>query len=710
MTTANLSKRVIHFYLVALSILLISACTGVGQDKKGAPTLFTEFYETAEYLLQKAEEVKEPQNTEWQLAAIQALTKESKYVLADSVIEYLQNKTLNTQQKNHLLLLIADNQYAQNQLDDTMETLKRVDPELVSVPAKLHYLKLKTELHVRNKEHQAAVDTLFELTPLLTVSKQKQQYNDLMLSELNMLDPSVLNQFNSTPVNNNKSATSAPVSDVTKGNAFDSELAAIEAELNARQTNNTNETPLTDEQAFVQGWYSLASIYHRYQLRTNQLLRGVEAWKLLYPAHPVIDYMPSQLKNIPEASPYQPTKIAVLLPLTGRFKKPAQAIQYGISYAFYNQADDKKRQQEEQDAGYDTSLVNSAGDAQNISSARSDRDYIATPPHMLFLDTNKMSMQEIADQLHSQHIGFVIGPLLKPNVEVLLPLVKDIPVLALNGFPADQRTSSIHYAFPLSPEGEAEQAAEVIFQNKHKKPLLLAPNSDFGRRTAAAFEARWKSLSEAQQATDETVESYPAETHYFSKDSDYGKFLASALHTDQSKERISQMQGMLGRKLEAEARSRRDVDAIYIISKRSELLFIKPFLSVTISPFAENIPLYASSRSHSADITNTQDKELTGLTFSDVNFLINDESQMNEKIQAIWPKQRLGTLRLFALGYDSYNLIEQLKPLQVIEGYKFPGLVGELTLDASNTVESKLSWATYEDGNLVEVTSPLSSQ
>ena len=709
MTTANLSKRIIHFYFVAISILLVSACTGVGQDKKGAPTLFTEFYETAEYLLQKAEEVKEPQNTEWQLAAVQALTKESKYVLAESVIEYLQNKTLNTQQKNHLLLLIADNQYAQNQLDETMKTLKRIDSALISEPAELHYLKLKTELHVRNKEHQAAVDTLFELTPLLTVGKQKQQYNDLMLSELNMLDPSVLNQLSRAPVNSN---TSAPVSDATTGTGFNSELAAIEAELKARETSNINVAPLTDEQVFVQGWYALASIYHRYQLRTNQLLRGIDAWKLLYPNHPVIDYMPSQLQNIPEATPYQPTKIAVLLPLTGRFKKPAQAIQYGISYAFYNQADVKKRQQEEQDNANanSTSVINAAGDAQNVGSQRADKDFIATPPHMLFLDTNKMSMQDIADQLHNQHIDFVIGPLLKPNVEALLPLAKDIPVLALNGFPSDQRTSSIHYAFPLSPEGEAEQAAEVIFQNKHKKPLLLAPNSKFGRRTAAAFEARWKALSDAQQASDASLESYPAETHYFSKDADYGKFLAGALHTQESKDRISQMQTMLGRKLESEVRSRRDIDAIYVISKRRELIFIKPFLAVTISPYAEDIPLYASSRSHEIDLTNTQDKELTGLTFSDVTFLINDESKMNENIQAIWPKQRLSTLRLFALGYDSYNLIEQLKPLQVIEGYKFPGLVGELALDANNTVESKLSWAKYEDGNLIEITSPLSSQ
>ncbi|WP_298941896.1 penicillin-binding protein activator [uncultured Psychromonas sp.] len=674
MTIANIYKRAIHFSFMALSIMLISACSGVGQDKKNAPTLFTNFYETAEYLLQRAEIVKEPKNTEWQLAAIQALTKESKYVLADSVIEYLQNKTLNTQQKNHLTLLIADNQYAQNQLDKAMVSVKSIDMSVLSKEAKLHYLKLKTDLHVRNKEHQAAADTLFLLAPILTNNEQKQRYNDLLLTQLNMLDTDVLN--------------------------------------NVDKVSST-----TDNDNFKQGWYALASVYHRYQLRTNQLIRGVDAWKLLYPTHLALAFMPSQLLNLEEATPYQPSKIAVLLPLTGRFKKPAQAIQYGISYAFYNQAEAQKQSQVEQESGVsNSSVITIEGDVQDGSQVSNnriiDRGFITAPPHILFLDTNTMTMQEIATQLHSQHIDFVIGPLLKPNLKALLPLVKDIPVLALNSFPTEDgsATSSIHYAFPLSPEGEAEQAAEMIFQDKHKKPLLFAPNSDFGRRTSAAFEARWKELSRSQQASGNGVELYPAETHFFSKKTDYAKFLATALQTDKSKERNSQMQTVLGRKLETEIRSRADVDAIYIISKRKQLMFIKPFMSVAISPFAKEIPLYASSRSHVKDFTNTQDKELTGITFSDVAFLLEDKTEMNEKVQSAWPRQRLSTLRLFALGNDSYSLIEQLKLLEVIEGYNYQGLVGEITLDARNTIKSKLSWATFQDGNLVEATSPISSQ
>ena len=89
---------------------------------------------------------------------------------------------------------------------------------------------------------------------------------------------------------------------------------------------------------------------------------------------------------------------------------------------------------------------------------------------------------------------------------------------------------------------------------------------------------------------------------------------------------------------------------------------------------------------------------------------MDDKSQINKEVQAIWPKQRFSTLRLFALGFDSYNLIEQLKQLQVIDGYYFQGLTGELTLDKSNSIKTKLQWAKYQKGSLVEVTPPASSQ
>ncbi|WP_051369228.1 penicillin-binding protein activator [Psychromonas arctica] len=693
MNTAILSKRALYFPLMVLSMLFVSACSVIEPDKSTAPTLFTEFNESAQYLLKQADKLDEADNTPWQLAAVQALTQENKFVLADSVIEHLQKKTLTTQQKNHLLLLIAENDYALNQFDKTDAILKKITQNVLSAPANLHYLKIKVDLQVSNKEHQAASDTLLELTPLLTTEQDKQTYNDLLLNELSLLDPSILNKF--------KKVTSS------------AEIFSNKALVTDATGENTNaQTALVTQQKemFVHGWYTLASVYQRYQLRNNQLLQAVDAWKLAYSSHPVINYMPTQLTNIEEAIPYKANKIAVLLPLSGRFKKPAEAIQYGISHAFYNQLALKKQLDNEQDQFKESDPTIAYTPEIIIPS-----ELKSPPADLLFIDTTKHTAQSIADQLHAQSIDFVIGPLVKSNIDQLLPLITDIPVLALNRFQEDDESaaasSSIHYAFPLSPENEAEQAAEMIFKNNHKKPLLLAPKSKFGERVAAAFEARWIALNEEQQAeSDYGVEGYPAETHYFAAKSEYPKLISTALQTDKSQQRINQMRSVVGYGIKSELRSRRDVDAIYIISSRSELILLKPFIAVTVSPFAKSIPLYASSRSHASDLANIQNKELSELTFSDIAFLMDDDSQMNKNIQAIWPHQSFRTLRLFALGYDSYNLIEQLKQMQVIEGYKYQGLVGELTLDQRNTLRSKLHWAKYQEGELVEVTSSVSGQ
>lgn len=688
LNTEKISIRALHLSLIALSILFISACSITSSDEKTAPVLFTDFSETAEYLLKQAKELDETENTEWQLAALQALNKEGKFVLADSVIEYLRSKALNTQQKNHLLLLIADNQSVQNKSDKTLVSINKVNINALSPEAKLFYLKLKADLQIRNKEHQAATDTLLILTPLLKVAAEKQGYNDLLLTQLSLLDASVLNKHQNTVSIVQRERTQTTVSSATYKSA------------------NADSAALAKKEMFINGWYALASVYQRYQSRNNQLLRAVDAWKLVYAKHPVIDFMPTQLTNIPEATPYNAHKIAVLLPLSGRFKKPAEAIQYGISHAFYNQMALNKQSESEQNELSNNDSIATTPEIVIVDELQT------TPPEILFIDTTQMTAAAIADKLRLQRIDFVIGPLVKSNVDKLLPLIEDIPVLALNRFQSAEQGSSLHYAFPLSPESEAEQAAETIFNNKHKKPLILAPQSNFGERVSKAFEARWKELNQAEEQAKSAsaLEHYPAETHFFTKKSEFAKFVASALQTDKSQERINQIRSAISITVESELRSRRDVDAIYIVGKRNELILLKPFIAVTISPFADSIALYASSRSHAIDMSNIQNRELSDLTFSDIAFLLDDKGQMNQKIQAIWPHQSFSTLRLFALGYDSYNLIGQLKQLQVIEGYKYQGLVGELSLDATNTIGSKLHWATYKEGSLVEVTSSVSSQ
>lgn len=710
MNALTSTKHALQLAIMALSFFILSACSGISNDQNTPPQLYSDFSEKAAFLLKQADLYEGKESSDWQLSAVQALTNEHQFMLADSVIEHLQAKMLSPKQTNELLLLIADNHYAQNELVLTLSTLNRIDTSVLSPSAYLHFLKLNVTLQIRNKNHQAASDDLLLLTPLLTLDDEKQQYNDLLLRELSLLDASVLNQFQKKE--NLAANSDGLLLDDSSNAKLEQELAEIEAEMDVEVS---NAIVLTDDQIFVQGWYALASLYQQYQLRTNQLIRALDVWEQTYPTHPALDFMPTQLRNIPEAAPYLPEKVAVLLPLSGRFSQSAQALQYGISYAFYNKIALKQQLKIEHDKriAAEGVLADTNEDATQNETTILVEEIESATPSLHFFDTNKFTMQQISEQLHAQNIDFVIGPLLKPNLEQFLPLAEDIPVLALNSFATDKEAdpSLIHYAFPLSPESEAQQAADMMFQNHHKKPLVLAPNSKFGKRVSAAFEARWKQLNNTQHNDSEmAIESYPAETHYFNNKQQIPRFIDQAMQTNASKQRIRQMKAIMGNTLKTEVRSRRDIDAIYIISKRDELILLQPFIAVSISPFAKDIPLYASSRSHENDLTNSQNKDLSNLTFSDIAFLLDDKGQINQQVQAIWPKQSLATLRLFSLGYDSYNLIEQLKQLQMINGYHYQGLVGELTLDKNNTLNSKLDWAQYQHGSLVEVTAPTSSK
>ena len=646
-----------------LTLAIVSACS-ISPLSPGdtPPALFSKLNNNSTFFLQKAEQKSGQKKLPWQFVAAQALIAEKEPTLASSIIEYLQSQPLTSTQKSSLNLLTADNLYLQNELDEAQKTLNKIDNKQLSEFGLTYFLKLQTQLYTDKEEHLEASETLFLLTPLLKTDEEKQQYNDLLLTQLSFLPIDFLSQFQATL-------------DTSEQQQTTSALEFAEQQIDAGEYIAKEDVTPTDP--FKQGWYALAYLYQRYQLRPNQLIRSLDDWKSLYPEHPTLRFIPTQLTDLPELSPYQPENIAVLLPLSGRFKQQGQAIQYGLLHAYYKQQKSRKT--------------------------------LALPaPKFHFYDTQAQSIEQIAAQFQEQHIDFVIGPLLKNKIEEFLPLAERMPVLALNSFPKQQATEypetenrqiAWHYAFPLSPEEEAKQAARLIFSKQHKKPLLLAPDSDYGKRIAQAFNQQWAALNQKNRSR--------IETYFFNKKEKFAPFIAKVLQTDKSKGRIAQMKVITGLRLETKERSRRDIDAIYIISKRDELLMLKPFIDVAISPFAATIPLYASSRSHLRD---NQNKELSKLIFSDSPFLLSADNKTLLEIQRAWKKQSFAILRLFALGFDSYQLIERLMQLQSTENSSYKGLVGQLSLDPTNTLQAKLNWAKYQRGKLIEIATPVSGK
>jgi len=629
---------------------MLSACSSTTPTPPAdiPPALFSALNNNSEFFLKKDELAGKQGNSAWQFVALQALIAEKKFTLANSIIEYLQSKRLSAREQASLSLLIADALYAQNRLDETRKRLDAIDDKQLSELGVIYWLKLQVELQIGNSDHLRASESLLSLVPRLKKEGDSQAYNDLILTQLSLLPIDVLDQYQ----------------------------AAAAVAQQTSETESVIKTAKTDD-SFKEGWYALAGLYKRYQLRSNQLISELENWKVRYPTHPALAFMPTALTNIPELSAYQPQNIAVLLPLSGRFQQQAEAVQYGLLHAFYSQQQANKTNNE---------------------------NVLMLAPKLHFFDTQTQSAEQIVAQFNTKNIDFVIGPLIKEEIETFLPLVENIPVLALNNFTEQasatgKKLTTWHYAFPLSPEEEAKQAVHLIASEQHKKPLVIAQNSDYGHRVAQAFTKEWLRLHNIQ-----------TESHFFHDKAQLGDFIKGLLQTGKSKERITQMKAITNLPLETEVRSRRDVDAIYIASKRDELILLKPFIDVSISRFASSMPLYASSRSHISDRDEKQNKELSNLVFSDISFLLNTEDQVFKEVEQAWGKQSFETLRLFALGFDSYQLIDQLMQLQNTQGYTYKGLVGQLSVDSSNTVQAKLSWAKYEQGKLIEVTAPISEE
>ena len=669
MEALKLAKRLTHYLLISLTLTILSACTTtLMTQEESAPALFSELDHNSAFYLDKSDQASEQTKIDWQLVSVQALIAEQQPLLAQSILDYLQTQVLMLDQQNSFKILQAANLKLQNEVDGALAITKTVNTDPLSQAGYIYFLELQAQLQIAKKEHQNAVKTLLLLTTLVNQPAEKQADHDLLFSQLIQLPSDLL----------------------TPPQLSDEERVAVES--------------MAPSEPAKQGWYELAHLYQRYQLRPNQLQRYLEIWKNNHPTHPALSAMPTLLTNIAELSPYQPENIAVLLPLSGRYTAEGHAIQSGILNAYYGQQNDKTKG--------------------------------ANQVKLHFFDTQLSSMEEIVAQFSTKNIDFVIGPLLKSNVQRFLPLVDNTPVLALNSFPKSQyqqtQTSpdeeaieleqddlsiaddsedlltlsdpavkhiAWHYAFPISPEEEARQAARLIAAQGHRKPMLIAADSAYGARITNAFNLEWEKLNHGNLSK--------PESYFFKRNENYTEFIANALQLNNSKTRINQMKKITQLGLKSERRSRRDIDAVYIISKRQELVMLKAFIDVSVSPYAQAIPLYASSRSHQDD---NNEKELSDLTFSDVSLLLNTDTTALDEIQQKLKKPSFKTLRLYALGFDSFEIIGQLIQLQNSRDYHYKGLLGDISLGTNNTVHAKLSWAEYKQGKRIEITTTTTAE
>ncbi|TOE63104.1 YraN family protein [Vibrio parahaemolyticus] len=398
----------------------------------------------------------------------------------------------------------------------------------------------------------------------------------------------------------------------------------------------------------LDGWLQLAVYAKTLSGNLSQLKNTLERWLNENPSHPAAIYTPEEIQNILSLDIVKPNNTALLLPLTGKFAPQAQLIRDGFVFAMMNDR---------------------------------NRDPSAT---LTVIDTNAYSADEVKQRLINENIDFVVGPLQKENVELLQTTMDGsanspaIPALALN-IPEDVQPGTDICYLALSPEQEVAQAAKYLFSEGYNFPLILAPKGSYGGRVVQAFNEEWSKYSSNKVATS-----------YFGDKRQLQKDINDVFGLQESKQRIAQMQSLMRIKLETQPRSRRDVDAVYIVARSSELTLIKPFIEVAINPDAKPPKLFSNSRSNSGGATY---EDLTGIIYSDIPLLVNPDPIVTAEMNELWADQSNMEKRLKALGMDAYKLIGELPQMKVVPGYSVSGQTGTLSIDNNCVVQRELSWA-----------------
>ncbi|AAU90705.1 putative lipoprotein [Methylococcus capsulatus str. Bath] len=408
-----------------------------------------------------------------------------------------------------------------------------------------------------------------------------------------------------------------------------------------------------------EGWVALARAVR--QTTPDQRAQAIAEWNARYPSHPARGaFADSLMRRSDRAAAEPPTTampaaetsatvqitplaepggsrsapvVAVLLPLSGTYAAPAQAIRTGI------------------DAAHD------ADTAQN-------------KPALRFYDTQAGDVPALYRKALAEGATQVIGPLLKEDVAALAN-IGDMatPVLALNenpGVSADRL-----FQFGLTPEQEVEQvAASARMDNRHTA-LMIAPSSAYGQRVANHFSDYWR----------QTGGRIAAAKTYTAGGNDYSTLL----------EDVALLVGQGGQTTPVPYEN--VADFIFLAADEHDGRIIKPYLE----SLGVDLPVYAMSSLYSGEPDPGLGRELNGVVFCDIPWLLDEtagDALSERALEAKVVQTPQDYRRLIAMGIDAYRLAGRLDELH--SGGRFEGATGILTVGEGNRIHRQLSCARFE--------------
>lgn len=405
-------------------------------------------------------------------------------------------------------------------------------------------------------------------------------------------------------------------------------------------------------------WLDLAVAARKRLLDDAALQRALDDWGQRYGleaeiATELLEWIRTWRQTLP-----MPQSVAVLLPGEGRLAQPGRVLREGLLAAWLEMPRDRRPQLD-----------------------------------FHYLDDDPNAAVGAWFEARERGSEFVIGPLERTQIDPLLMLPDaGLPTLLLNRPDRDVEMPSAVQPIAmlaLPPEEEAELAAVRALINEFDRALVVAQQSDFGRRVADRF--------------GETFElgggRIVGRSEYVSGEFDHTESLELLLELDRSRDRIAQLRRVLGTEVESEPQRRTDFDVVFLAARGGDGRQIMPqlrFLGV------EPRPVYATSHIWPGGNVG---EDLDGIQFAVAPWMLQHGEAARRRLRAeqLYPDLAGSPTWsvLHALGRDALALVPWLEPMKRDPMLYLAGNVGRLRLADGVELERDLPWARVENGRLV---------
>lgn len=643
---------------VLIAALIFAGCVSAPPQQQGPSPSQDDGKAGSAWYLQQMQQSSDDSKTEWQLLAIRALLNEGQ-----------------AQQAANLLQSLPQSLGAGLEQDRTL---------------------LHAQLLVNQQNNAEALTLLKNLRVAdLSASQQKTYYQTLIAANAQTPSLDLLRAYI----------------------AFEPMLSGAEHQQNIDDTwqaltrmtpEQMNSLVINADENTLQGWLELQQIWQGVSGDPAGLQRAINDWKIRYPNNPGAKSLPTQLSH-PTSAVGQGTanieKIALLLPLSGQGATFGQAIQQGFEAAKNGQIQSPSASDPQ---ATPLTPLDGTSDPASIDASASLVDLTPTPTspagpavQVSIYDTATQPLDQILTLAQQEGANLVVGPLLKTDVDALANSQTPLNILALNQPEHLQNKPNLCY-FSLSPEDEARDAAQHIWQQNHRIPLLLIPQNALGDRIAAAFNAQWQQLGGGTVLAQRfgNVDDLRREINRGTGISLTGTPILTPQATNGLGE-PSLTSAPTSIADTAQGTASGGVDAVYIIASGDEMSLIKPMIAMR-NGSRTTAQLYASSRSAQSNSGPDFRLEMEGLQFSEIPLLSGAHPQlMQQALPAV--QNDYSRARLYAMGMDAWSLANHFSELRQNPGFTLNGNTGQLSASADCVVNRKLQWLQFNQGQIVPV-------